>query len=93
MESGKGKARTMKWLRRRKSDASSHKPGWKAFSDIVAPLISGANSQARRLVQVASMSQLQWPARRTNNCALTSGSSGSQTFRCAPSLLTTNPKR
>lgn len=77
MERGKRKTRTMKWLRRKVSDASSRKPGWKAFSDFVAPLISGTNSQARRLVQVASMLQPQSHVLRTNTCALTSGSSGS----------------
>ena len=77
MESGKRKARTMKWLRSRKSDALSRKPGWQAFSDFVASFIGGAVSQARRLVQVASASQLQGFALRTSTCALTSGSSGS----------------
>jgi hypothetical protein len=93
MESGKQKARTMKWLRRSESDASSRKPGWQALSDFVVSLIGGAVSQARRLVQVARMSQHQWSALFTNTCALTSGSSGSQTLRCATSLLTTNPSR
>ena len=93
MERGKRKARTMKWLRRRGSDASGRKPGWQALSDFVVPLISGAISQARRLVQLVSMVQPQNYTLRTSTCALTNGSSGSQTFRCAPSLLTTNPSR
>jgi hypothetical protein len=93
IENDERKARAMKWLRRRGSDASSRKPGWQALSDFVASLIGGAVSRASRLVQVASMSQHQGYALCTSTCALTSGSSGSQTFRCAPSLLTTNPKR
>jgi hypothetical protein len=93
MESDKRQEHTMMYLRRRKSDASSRNPGWQALSDFVASLTGGAVSQARRLVQVASMSQHQGFALRTSTCALTSGSSGSQTLRCATSLLTTNPKR
>ena len=93
MESGKQVVRAMMSLRRWESDASSCKPGWQALSDFVASLIGGAVSQARRLVRVASMSQHQWSALCTSTCALTSGSSGSQTLRCAPSLLTTNPSR
>ena len=93
MERSKQKVRTMKCLRRRKSDASSCKPGWQALSGFVASLIVGAVSRASRLVQVARMSKHQGFALRPYTCALTSGSSGSQTFRCAPCLLTTNPKR
>jgi hypothetical protein len=93
MESDKRQARPVMRLRRKKFDASKYKPGRKAFSDFVVSLLGGASSQARRLVQVASMPQLQGQVLRTNSCALTSGSSGSQTLRCATSLLTTNPKR
>ena len=93
MESGSLKACAMKWLRRRGSDGSGRKPGWKVLSDYVALFIGGAESQGRRLMQVASMSQFQGHVLRTNTCALTSGSSGSQTLRYATSLLTTNPKR
>ncbi len=93
MERGKRQEQTMLRLRRRKSDASKGKPGWQAFSDFVAPLLGGAGSQARRLVQVASMSQHQGFALHARTCALTSGSSASQTLRCATSLLTTNKSR
>jgi hypothetical protein len=93
MESGKRQEHTMMYLRRRESDALSRNPGWQALSDFVALLLGGAGSQVRRLVQFASMSQHQWFALRTSTCALTSGSSGSQTLRCATSLLTTNLKR
>jgi hypothetical protein len=93
MERAKLQAHTMMRLRRNEIDASSRKPGWQAFSEFAASLIRGASSQARRLVQVASMPQLQGNVPRTKTCALTSGSSGSQTLRCATSLLTTNPKR
>jgi hypothetical protein len=92
-KSGKSKVSAMMCLRRKKFDASKSKPGWQALSDFVASLIGGAVSQARHLVQVARLSQHQGSALCTSTCALTSGSSGSQTFRCAPSLLTTNPKR
>lgn len=78
MESAKWMARTMKSLRRRKYDASSSKPGWQASSDFVVPLLGGAGSQARHLVQVVSMSQIQGSTLCTGTCALTSGSSGSQ---------------
>ena len=93
MESGKRVARTMKWLRRKEADASKGKPGWQAFSDFVASLLGGAGSQASSLVVVVSVSQHQGFELCTITCALTSGSSGSQTLRCAPCLLTTNPKR
>jgi hypothetical protein len=92
-ESGKQQACAMMYLRRKEFDASKGSPVWQASSDFMAPIIGGASSQVRRLEQVASMSQLQRFALRTNTCALTSGSSGSQTLRCAPSLLTTNPNR
>jgi len=77
IERGKKQVRAMMRLRRKKLDASKYKPGRKAFSDFVAPLLGGAGSQARRLVQVASVSQHQGFAHRTSTCALTSGSSGS----------------
>jgi hypothetical protein len=70
-------ARTVMRLRRKNSDASKNKPGWQASSDFVAPLLGGTSSLACRLVQVASVSQLQGFALRTSTCALTSGSSGS----------------
>jgi hypothetical protein len=70
-------ARTVMRLRRKNSDASKSKPGWQASSDFVAPLLGGTSSLACRLVQVASVSQLQGFALRTSTCALTSGSSGS----------------
>jgi hypothetical protein len=72
-ESGKRQVRAMMCLRRKVSDASKGKPGWKAFSESVLPLIGGAGSQARHLTQVSSASQHQWPALRTSTCALTSG--------------------
>jgi hypothetical protein len=77
MESGKRKTHTMMCLRRKESDASKRKPGWQALSDFVVPLIDGAGLQARRLVQIASVSQYQRFALRTRTGALTSGSSGS----------------
>jgi hypothetical protein len=76
MERGSRQARTMMRLRRMKFDASKYKPGRQVFSDFVAPLIGGADSQASRLVQVASVSQHQGFALRTSTFALTSGSSG-----------------
>jgi hypothetical protein len=75
--SGKIKDRAMMYLRGKKLDASKGKQGWQAFNDFVVPLLVGAGSQARRLVQVASKSQHQWLALRISTCALTSGSSGS----------------
>jgi hypothetical protein len=77
MERGKRQARTVMRLRRKKFNASKYKPGRQASSDFVAPLLGGTSSQASRLVQVASVSQLQGFALRTSTCALTSGSSGS----------------
>jgi hypothetical protein len=59
MESGKRQEQTKMCLRRRKSDASSHNPGRKAFSEIVASVVIGANLQARRLVQIAMSSNHQ----------------------------------
>jgi hypothetical protein len=70
MERGKRQAHTMMRLRRRKFDASKSKPEWQAFSDFVASLICGAGSQARRLVQVASVSQHQGFALRISTYAL-----------------------
>ena len=91
MKGMKWLARAMMCLRRRESDASMHKPGWKAFSDFVTSLLGCAGSQASRLVHVASVSQHQGFALRTSTCALTSVSSGPQTLRCAPRLRSTNP--
>ena len=70
MESGKWQEHAMMYLRRRKSDASSHNPGWQALRDVVVSVLGGAGSQARRLVQVASASQLQGFGLRTSTCAL-----------------------
>lgn len=61
---------TMMLLRRMESDASRSKPGWKAFSDSVVPLLGGAKSQASYLVQVASKSQHQWLTLRTSSGVL-----------------------
>jgi hypothetical protein len=91
--SGDRQVHTMMWLRRKEIDASNINPGWKSFSEIVASLVGGPKLQARHFTQVARSSSHQWSALRRNVAALTSGSSGSQTFRCAPSLLTTNPSR
>jgi len=77
VKSGNRQALAMMRLRRMESDASKGKQGWQAFSDFVVPLLVGAGSQARRLVQVASKSKHQWLALRISTCALTSGSSGS----------------
>jgi hypothetical protein len=76
MESGKQKARTLKWLRRRRSDASGRKPRWQAFSDFVVPLTGVASSQVGRLAQIGRSSSRQTHALRLNVGALTNRSFG-----------------
>ncbi len=75
-ETGYTKVRTMMRLRRKESDASKCKPEGQAFSQSVAPLVVGANFQARLLAQVGGSSSHQWPALSSNVGALTNRSCG-----------------
>ena len=76
MERGNHKVRTMMRLRGKESDASTFKPGWKAFSKRVVPLVGGGIPQAWYLAQVARPSSHQWSALRSNVGALTNRSCG-----------------